>query len=97
MKVILIILGIIFVLITIVSAYTNGFIRALRLMSQHKTKRTGFEKHLIKHAFEQKVGDIDPYFQSIYMKHEYKDYKKEVEKEIKKEKTIKSKKKKNVK
>ena len=97
MKVILIILGIIIVVMTIVSAYANGFLRALRIMSERRFKRTEFDKHLIKHAYEKNGNRTDPYFQNIYMQDAHTEFLKEVAEKTKTVKKAKSKAKSNVK
>lgn len=69
MKIILIIIGVlIYTYLLMVISWTNGFMRSLKLMSQRGLKRSKYEKHCIKHAFNGK--NVDPFIQSVYYKEE---------------------------
>tara|TARA_R110000824_G_scaffold42943_2_gene125797 strand:+ start:23 stop:355 length:333 start_codon:yes stop_codon:yes gene_type:complete len=71
MKIILFIIGVlIYTYILMVISWTNGFMRSLKLMTKQGQKRSKYEKHIIKHVFKNKKGDVDPFVESIYMKQE---------------------------
>ena len=71
MKIILIIIYVlIYTYILMVISWTNGFMRSLKLMTKQGQKRSKYEKHIIKHVFKNKKGDVDPFVESIYMKQE---------------------------
>lgn len=98
MKIILIIIGaLLYTYFLMVISWTNGFMRSLKLMSKKGQKRSKYEKHCIKHVFENKKGDVDPFFQSLYMKEEYKKQTNVLKQKVEEKKEVLKKNKKNVK
>lgn len=68
--VLIIILSIFFLYVFLLISWSGGFIRAMQLMTQKGLKKSKIEKHLIKHIFKNKKGNVDPFLESIYMKDE---------------------------
>ena len=67
LKIILIIIGFIFFCFFIAVSYANGLVRGLKLMSTKNLEKSNLEKKLIKNLF-QSDSEIDPFFQSVYVK-----------------------------